>query len=200
MELKLGLFRFAPGFLLLLIAFAVYSDIAVPFIVSALIHEVGHLVVLLRIKAGITKIEFNLSGISICYDGYRLSYGQEIICTAAGPVFSLALSIICAALGRITGVELYYLIAGTSLTLFIFNILPLSFLDGGKILALIIERELGPFKAERISCVSDLIFSSFFLIFSVLMILSSKMNATLFLISVAMIILCCKKNKIGVKF
>ena len=74
MELKLGLFRFAPGFLLLLIAFAVYSDIAVPFIVSALIHEVGHLVVLLRIKARITKIEFNLGGISICYDGYRLSY------------------------------------------------------------------------------------------------------------------------------
>lgn len=200
MELRYKSLRFKPGILPFVAGLLIYKDIAIPLLVSIVFHEIGHLLSLFIFKAKISFVSFGLAGISINYDDRTISYKNEVISAAFGPLFSLILFIFCGYFGSIKNSEQFLITAGTSFTLLIFNMLPLSFLDGGKIIFTLLESEHGPYKAEKIKIISDFILSVFLFVFSLLMMSLGKMNATLLIFSITLIILCCKNSKIGVKF
>lgn len=197
MELKK--FRIAPSVLLPVAILTLYSDIAVPFIVSVLAHELGHFIAIKAFSARIRCVTLYVGGVVIDYDNSSLSYGQDAVCAAAGPAVSLLLAAAAAACGRLTGNDDAYVLTGASAVLFIFNMLPVSVLDGGRILYLIISSIKNPIIAENIRIYADIVLSaSLFVLFSYLT-LCGKTNGTPLYISAVLLILCCKKAEYSVK-
>lgn len=100
-------------------------QLLLPTALAALLHELGHALALWALGRPPRSLRLNALGASLEL-GDGLSYPQELLSAAAGP----AVSLLCAWLGAGSG---HYLFAGVSLTLGLFNLLPVPPLDGGRI-------------------------------------------------------------------
>ena len=117
---------------------------------AVLLHEMGHILALLLLDAGVDAI--CLTGTGLRIDCRRkLPPLGEILAALAGPIFGLLWCVCASAMGF----ELSFRI---SAALSVFNMLPMSYLDGGRAIhsaALII---FGSLAAERISSAIDGLF------------------------------------------
>lgn len=95
-----------------------------PFLFSAVLHEGGHLLALRLMKIRVEGIRGELGGFVIQTRG--LSYGQELMTAAAGPLVNLLLFMLW---GR--GDPVMALVNGVLLC---YNLLPFYPMDGGRIL------------------------------------------------------------------
>lgn len=117
-----------PAFLLLL-AFLFYRDDSGVTALAALacvLHEFGHIFVLLWQRKNIRKIYFTPFGVRIEL-GSALSYSQELFAAAAGPLVNLGLAFLGCYISSWT------CFSGLNLALGTFNLLPLGELDGARI-------------------------------------------------------------------
>lgn len=95
---------------------------------AAALHELGHLGALKALGAKVGEIRLSVSGAEIRRgSGRTLSYGGELAAAIAGPVVSLLCALLAAKVGL-------FLLAGLSLSLGVFNLLPITPLDGGRAL------------------------------------------------------------------
>lgn len=116
----------SPAFIAFLCAYY-YFDPAqtfAPFLFSVTVHEAAHLLVLRIVRARIHKLRLTGCGAVIVTD--PLSYRHELLAAAAGPTANLLLL----RLNLHRAPEL----ALINLGLFLYNMLPLYPLDGGRIL------------------------------------------------------------------
>lgn len=93
-----------------------------------ILHELGHFFAMLALGQRIRKIVFGYFGVRIECDTATMSGTRETIVAAAGPLVNLALAIVFCVLGKQNELSL-------NLSLFIFNLLPVKMLDGGRILS-----------------------------------------------------------------
>lgn len=100
-----------------------HPRIVLPFAVSVLLHEGGHYLCLRAMGHPPQMVTFSLSGARM--EVSELSYRQELLCAASGPVVSLLLGL-C--------LPLWPMLGGYSLCLGLINLLPLGSLDGGRML------------------------------------------------------------------
>ena len=100
--------------------------------VAVLAHELGHYLALRLCGGEVTRLRLSLVGATMHYIG--LSYGGEVIAALSGPAASGALAVGSALLGRVFEVEAAAHLAGLSLILGVFNLLPAFPLDGGRAL------------------------------------------------------------------
>lgn len=144
--LTLGKITIHPGFwgMLILAKFVGAEGVLPLAALAALCHELGHLVALRLVGATVQGICFTGFGAEIRADTRYLSYGRDILCTAAGPAVNLILALL---LARVSG---DYLLAGANLLQGLFNLLPVPGLDGARLLHLIISWCLDPIWADRI--------------------------------------------------
>lgn len=165
MYIKIGRVRVHVGFpFAAFCAFAAGTDKGerlVLVFVCALLHEAGHLAVLvgfgdreptLFLSPGGARIESRLSG--------ELPYKNDAAVAAAGPAVNLVLSLAFLLLFRITGGERLLEAARTNLALGAVNLLPLSFLDGGRLLSDLLYLRFDETKARRLGVVFEAV--SFF--------------------------------------
>ena len=110
---------------------------------SALGHELGHLLTLRLVGAGVERVRLTAFGAEIRADTRYLPYPREILCTLAGPAVNLVLAVF---LARVMGNDVA---AGANLVLGVFNLLPVPALDGGRILHLLISWGWDPMTADR---------------------------------------------------
>ena len=118
--------------------------------IAVAVHELGHYAAL-RLSGGeIKRLKLWIGGVSMVYGG--LGYAGEAITALAGPLASLLLAVAASFFGRIfSGAaisESAYHLAGLSLLLAIFNMLPVFPLDGGRVLFATIARLAGLEPAE----------------------------------------------------
>ena len=142
--------RLDGGFLLLLALLLLTEErLAGPFLVSCAVHEAGHLAVLyalggrvdgLRLTAGGAVMEIGAAA--------RLSYPAEALAVLAGPLTGLGLALLAARLG-------FYVTAGVSLVLTVFNLLPLRRQDGGRLLRLLLAWRWGPDPARTVGAAAS---------------------------------------------
>lgn len=123
--------RVTPGFLLMA-AVLFYMDEGVgvlPWAVAAaFLHELGHCLTSIWLGGRFGALELSAVGAQLRMDySVPLSYGREIAITLAGPLVNLLLGVSAAYLKL-------YLLAGVSLGLGLFNLLPIEPLDGGRAL------------------------------------------------------------------
>lgn len=136
----------SPGFPALLAA-ALWIGVGevLPLVVlAAVCHELGHFALLRLMGVRVEKLRLTAFGAELWADTRYLPYGQEILCTLAGPAVNLLLALI---LSRVSG---DYLLAGANLIQGVFNMLPLPGLDGGRALHLLVSWLAEPDTADRV--------------------------------------------------
>lgn len=148
--MRLGRVEVSGGFLLLL-AWLNYTDTQglIPLaILSCALHEAGHWLAIQAVGGEVTGLRLGIAGAAMEL-GRPLSYAAEILCALAGPGVSLAL----AWLGSLwPGGALF---AGINLVMAVFNLLPVSGLDGGRALHCALCALAGPEAAERLAGLLD---------------------------------------------
>ena len=123
--------KIAPGTLLMLLLLLPHGGTALPAtLVAALLHELGHLLAARLLGVPIALMEIDLLGAKIYPVGLLPSFTAELCLAAAGPAASLCLSLL---LLPCTGAFAQAL-ALTSLSLGLFNLLPIGEFDGGRML------------------------------------------------------------------
>lgn len=124
---------FGGGFALLagLLYFLDSSGLFAALVPSVVIHELGHLLALVWLRAPPRRLSAALSGFSIDYVG-ELSVPGRLAAALAGPVFGLAFALLCSRLGIRFGSLFLLTAAGVSCALSVFNLLPVFPLDGGQ--------------------------------------------------------------------
>lgn len=143
--------QISPWLALLLGTFVLFSSPALlaALLTAALVHELAHWSVLRRLGGEVRSLRIGFFGarMEIAHPE-RLSYGREMLVTAAGPLVNLLLAPGLAWLGR--GEEVFWLFAGAQLVLGGFNLLPIRPLDGGRLLWLAAAWRQDPFRADRL--------------------------------------------------
>ena len=112
-------------------------------VISAAVHELGHYSALCTLGARPYLLRLELTGAALYFDESRLSYGREIIAALAGPAAGLVLTLAAAIIKA-------HALAGVSLVLSLFNLLPIGGLDGGRILAAMLSMIMSPERARSI--------------------------------------------------
>ena len=102
---------------------------------AAAIHETGHLFAAKILKIKLTELKFDFLGARLIVSRNIISYSQEIILCAFGPLFNfLSAIIVYAASQRLkTDHSLISFFIFASLALGILNLLPIKSFDGGRI-------------------------------------------------------------------
>ncbi len=155
MSFRIGKIRFSMSFPLVAVMTAVIMfdttmSVLICFI-AAVMHELGHITVLKHYHSVPEEIRLTLFDIAITdTDKYIRSDKAEMAVVAAG----VAVNFISAAAGfavyYFTGYELVRVFSSAHLTLAMFNSLPVSNLDGGQALFIVLSRKLTPRRAEQV--------------------------------------------------
>jgi Zn-dependent protease len=109
------------------------SGTAVISVCAALLHEIGHLLCLFWYGETPQSLKLGLAGMEIVRaKGQKLSFYQEIMVSLAGPLVNLALFALLATLSGWGAGERLMEAAMVNFMLALFNLLPVSALDGGR--------------------------------------------------------------------
>ena len=124
-----GKLRVSGGFLVLA-AWLLYRDaygVVWQGLLACLLHETGNWIVLHLFGKYVKGICITVIGAQIVLDD-TLSYSEEFLAAAAGPVTNLLLALLCC---RLPNGQVF---AGVNLSLVLFNLLPIGQLDGARML------------------------------------------------------------------
>ncbi len=108
------------------------SGIALMTVLAAFLHECGHLLAAKALHIPWSSMHLNFQGVRINVSGRGVSYGEEWLLAAAGPLISLLLSVAVAPLWRVGKFAVIFSCA--SLLLGVLNLLPIRTFDGGRML------------------------------------------------------------------
>lgn len=137
--MTLGRVSVRGGFVLLVAALFYFDSTGLLFWVAlaAVLHEAGHALVLRLLGGRVEQWEFSLRGIIMYMPRFPvMSYGKDFLATLSGPLFSLLTALVASRAAALTGVANLNVLAGVAFTQGLFNLLPASSLDGGRILHL----------------------------------------------------------------
>jgi len=115
--------------------------------VSVLFHELGHAVAFRAFGYTSTIQLMMFGGVTTPDTDRPLSWGKDVITTLAGPIFGIALALLCAWLAPRVGGDLahYALVWGarTNFVWAVFNLLPVLPMDGGRLSRAVLGRIFG---------------------------------------------------------
>ena len=131
-------------------------------LLAALVHECGHLLAVRLLSLSRCEMRLDFLGARLRTEGRLLSYGEEWLLAAAGPLFSLSASAVAGLF--LSHSYFLYVFAASSLLLGLFNLLPVRTLDGGRMLELLLERCFGTRVAVATLAVTS--FASLFLLWA----------------------------------
>ena len=143
--------RISAGFWLLPAAavLAAPLPLTAAVLLAAALHEGGHFAALRLFRVPVEGLRLGAFGAVIYARGTRrLSYGRELLVTLAGPAANLILAPPLAALSARLAWEWGFLLAGASVLLGAYNLLPIPPLDGGRALYLVVAYCFGPAAGE----------------------------------------------------
>lgn len=116
--------------------------------VCILLHEIGHMAAAHMLGAAVLGLEIMPLGGRVHIGGlYRLPAHRAMLITVAGPVVSLALMFASIMMPQIFSIRFF----AVNTAIILFNLLPGMPMDGGRILALILQRKLGIRRSVRIA-------------------------------------------------
>lgn len=159
--MNLGRLEISGG-ALLAVALLYYLDNSGIFLWALLacaLHEIGHWWAIRALGGQVRKMRLSCAGAELRLSSARpLSHGRMVLAALAGPAVNLALALGSVALARRGMGERLYLFAGLNLGLALFNLLPVGWLDGGRVvenfLALLGREEAGRYLIHVCSIVT----------------------------------------------
>lgn len=170
-------------------------------VINAILHELGHLIVLYRYGCRVKTINLGLFDINIKKSECPLSINQEIAVALSGAAANILSAIIYISLYQLFDLKLFLTLTISTLCLAAFNLLPVESLDGGSTILFLLLKRMEYDKASKILNIISLFFLLPMAVVGVILLIKSKYNFTLLFTSCYLtgIILLKKKNdqKIG---
>ena len=200
--MRIGRIVVTGGFVLMaaLVVFFDSSGFAPLLLLTAFVHELGHFAAIRALGGRVLRLHLGLVGLRIDYEGRRIGYPGEIIIALMGPLSNLALAYGASFLGRHTGGETAFFLAGISLGAALFNLLPVYQLDGGRALYCLLALKLDLSRAGRVICVLSLALIFTMLVAGMALLLWSGWNFTLLTAAAWLLIGYCKSKGSAVKY
>ena len=153
------------------------ADIALPFILAAAIHELGHLIAARILGIALRSLDIGPLGATIRVCDGLISYKKEWLLCFSGPLFNLFSAAVAAVL--LHG-EFSRLFCPISVILAMLNLLPLQGFDGGRMLAVTVSHVAGPQISERVVSGMSFITVVALWLFSVYMLIRFGASLSLF--------------------
>ena len=135
------------------------------FLISAAIHEFGHLMLAKIKKIKIDSLELSIFGASIKAQGLPCSYGDEALLALAGPAANFLSALLCIPLALWLDCEFLKAFCAASVGLAIVNLLPIKSFDGGRVLSSILLQKSSQRTAHCVLEITSFLF--LFLIWSI---------------------------------
>lgn len=136
---------------LIFLAFMLISDrsgIALMTVLAALLHECGHIIAAKLLHIPLRELRLDLLGARLEVAGRLLSYGEEWLLAAAGPLSSLVVALLAAPFWKFTPMSVTFSCA--SLLLGLLNLLPIRTFDGGRMLESALNTLIGERRSYRV--------------------------------------------------
>lgn len=198
MEIRLKTFsvKISFWFAAFIALLSIYNKIAFLSIASMTLHESGHILMMKRIKCMPDQINIGLCNIGIT-DRYILtrSLRKDIYVFIAGSAVNIVFFLLSGIIYKITGNELIRMFSSVNLSLAVFNLLPVYGLDGGSILHRILIKFLDISIVKKVVTILSVLVIFFIGVLGFLILLYSKYNFTLLILSCLMIWGIVVKNK-----
>ena len=157
--------------------YAVEPEMAVPCFLAAAFHECGHLLMAKLLGIELKELRLDLFGAQLSVSTPSIPYTYEFLLCAAGPLFSLLLSLLHHFAYASSFVSE---LSSASLFLGLLNLIPVRGFDGGRMLHAFVSLVANPFVADLL----ERFITGMFLIFlwgiSVYLMLLSGGGLTLF--------------------
>lgn len=115
---------------------------------AAAFHELGHLAAARLLHIPLRSLQLDLIGARLDVEDRLLSYGEEWLLCAAGPLFSLLLAALPVGLWEIC--PFARLLSCASLLLGLLNLLPIRTFDGGRMLSAFLSSTVGDSVSARL--------------------------------------------------
>ena len=145
-------FRLKAGISVLFFGVAILlTDIqlALPCLLSAAFHECGHILASKLLGIGLDEMKLDLFGARLSVSSKQISYHAEFLLCAAGPFFSLLLSVLLSLFNCNTYV-FFQDLRDSSLFLGLLNLIPVRGFDGGRMLTSLLSLISSPYFANLI--------------------------------------------------
>lgn len=159
-------FRIHPLFLVIgiLTFFVGVGEIFLCYLVTVLLHEIGHAIVARHLGYQLEQISLLPFGAELSLQNDNFTPSDEIKIAVAGPLVNLILIIICVSLWWIFPITYYYtdLFVFSNFITFVFNLLPVFPLDGGRVFRAIISKYKDTKTTEKIVSVTAITLSLLF--------------------------------------
>ncbi len=154
-------------------------------IISSIIHEIGHLTMMLITDNKPQKVKFEIVGINIVRNQeINISIKNEILIALGGPIFNGVALLICSVVLCFYNSEMAMTIACINLILMTFNLLPIKRLDGGMALFFVLSQKFTSNISSKIVKVTSVIFIIPIYIWGLYVLVSTKYNISLIIIAI----------------
>lgn len=174
MKLTYQLFNFYGipvnfNLMFLILLFFIEPITVVCLFISILIHELAHAFVALKKNYFVSEVKIDVLYGFASMDISNIPERDSWKIALAGPISNLILSVIAVLIGSFYDYEFLSQLFVINILLFMFNILPIYPMDGGRILRDILFMKMSSRKsAKKISSIVSLIFSSLLLIWYII--------------------------------
>lgn len=149
-------------------------------IISAFLHEIGHLIAVYFKNEKIKNINFGFANVDIMASSPINE--NDFLVLISGSAANFAVALILKILYLYLGNPMYNIIAYQNLWIGIFNLLPILPLDGGQIFFLILNKKFDIFLSEKILRIVSLVFLVPVCIMGFLILINSKYNFSLLIL------------------
>ena len=144
--------RMTPGAVLMLAVLAAGRSVLLPAtLLAAAFHEAGHLAAAKLLDIRLRLLELDTFGAKLYPVGTLPSYRAEGLLAAAGPAASLLLWVLTLPIGGVFADCLRL----STLSFALFNLMPISGFDGGRVLGALVAAIWGAPTAERVLEISS---------------------------------------------
>ncbi len=187
--------RVSPGFLLLLAAVALVSGVRMTLaaVLAALVHELGHAAAVYLCGGRIGGFSVGAAGAELRVEG-EFSYPEDAAVALAGPLAGGLLALGAGSLAELAGGGFLCEVCAVSALYTVFNLLPMGSMDGGGALYALSCQFFGPFAADRICLVSDILCGALLLFGGAYVFFVTRGNFSALFCAFFVIISCCKRN------
>lgn len=174
MKLTYQLFNFYGipvnfNLMFLILLFFIEPITVVCLFISILIHELAHAFIALKKNYFVSEVKIDVLYGFASMDISNIPERDSWKIALAGPISNLILSVIAVLIGSFYDFEFLSQLFVINILLFMFNILPIYPMDGGRILRDILFMKMSSRKlAKKISSIVSLIFSSLLLIWNII--------------------------------
>ena len=142
---------------------------------ASFFHEMGHFIAIILLKQKVNRVEFSLFDVKIC-SSYNVSFSKELIIVLSGVTFNFILFIFC--------YRIIPMFALANLFIGLFNVLPVSTLDGGQAINILLSRYFSQRVTEIVINIITVAFSIPIFTMGIIILLSTGYNFSFLLLGV----------------